>query len=215
MKNTFEANAGLALIAGCVLIIVTMVLHPAGGSFEHLVSIIPIIIISHSIALLAIPFCLVGFWGLTKRLADVYFLSITAFAIIAFGLVAVMCAGAVNGLVLPLFIKRYKTASAETIDSIKPILTYNSTLNHAFDYIFIGAACLAILIWSIAILKTKAFPVWIGYFGLLLAFAAIGMLGAGFVFVNLTGFRVFIFGLVSWILLVGYLLRKPVSVDKS
>ncbi|MEQ9405795.1 MAG: hypothetical protein RIM99_19545 [Cyclobacteriaceae bacterium] len=208
MNTNFEKSAGTSLIIGSILMIITMVLHPVGGDFQHLLSIVTIAVISHSIAVLSIPFVAYGFWGITSRLDSEPFLSRIAFSFMFFGLVAVMIAAALNGMVLTGFIQRYADATPEIIESIRPIMTYNFTLNHAFDFIYIGAVCISTLFWSVAILKTKSLPVWTGYFGLLLTGVAVVLLVAGFVFVDVHGFRLFIFGAVAWTISVGFLLRK-------
>jgi len=213
MKNKMERGSGTALLLGSLLMIITMGLHPAGGSIEHLIKISSVIIITHSLAIISIPFIVFGFWGLTKRLYDQPLLSTFAFIIICLGMIAVLFAAAVNGLVLPLFLKHFSQASPETINLVKPILAYNTSLNHAFDFIYIGAACAATALWSIAILKTNDLPKWIGYFGMLIALLFIVLLSTGFTLVDLTGFRVFIFGLVSWIVLTGFLIRRPVKTN--
>ncbi len=212
MKHT-QKNAGIALVIGSFLMLVTMVLHPAGGDFQHLVLIFNIIIISHALAVLSVPFSLVGFWGLKDRLQGAPFLSHLAFAIIAVGLMAAVAAAAINGLALPLFVKRYSDASAATLEAIRPILHYGSALNHAFDFILIGAVCLAVLLWSIAVIVTKRIPTWVGYYGLLLSALAILMLSLGFHFVDLHGFRWFIFGWVSWIIIIGVIMIKSPDVQ--
>jgi hypothetical protein len=204
-----EKNAGIALLISCFLMTVTMFMHPAGGSIEHLLRITNRIIITHSIAIVAMPFCFVGFWGLTKKLGTENFFSFTAMVVSGFGLIAGMCAAAVNGLVLPLYIQQYKDSPAEIIESIKPILKYGTSLNHAFDFIFIGALCLSILFWSIAMLQAKKLALWLGYFGIALSLLAIVMLAFGFVFVSLQGFRVFVYGVVVWLFLVSVLLIRP------
>lgn len=204
----FEKNAGRSLLIGSLLIIVTMVLHPAGGSIEHILTIKTLIIVTHSIAILSMPFCMIGFWGFTKKLGTENFFSLPAFAIAMFGLIAAMGAGMVNGLALPLFLERYKDASAEVLESIKPIIKYGSALNHGFDYIFIGAMCLSILFWSIAVLQTKKASVWLAYFGIALTLVAIVLLASGFVFVSLHGFRVFVFSVAGWIVWVSFVLMR-------
>lgn len=185
-----------------------MVLHPVGGDFEHLLRIIPVAVISHCIAILSIPFISIGFYGIMKRLGATSFFSIAGFAIAITGLVAVLIAAALNGLALPFMVKAYEGASTDVIESIKPILRYNSRLNHAFDYIYIGATCLSMLFWSISILKTRPFSLWIGYLGLALASGALLMLLFGFYFVDLQGFRIFIFGGVAWNVSMGVLLLR-------
>jgi hypothetical protein len=204
----FEKNAGRSLLISSVLLVLTMLLHPAGGSIEHLLKIIPLIIVTHSIAILSLPFCMIGFWGFTKKLGTENFLSLPAFAIAVFGLIAAMGAAMVNGLALPLFLERYKDAPADVLENIKPILKYGASLNHGFDYIFIGALCLSILLWSIAVLQTKKVTPFLGYFGIALTLLAVILLATGFVFVNLYGFRLFAFGIAGWLLWVSVVLMR-------
>jgi len=208
MKMSFEKSAGIALIAGTVLLVLTMVLHPSGGSLAYLLKIAKIIIISHSIALLALPFLAVGFWGLTKKMGTDSFFSVTAFSMVSFALIAGMIAAAMNGLALPFYIQDYKQASPNVIESLKPIVKNNLAINHAFDFIFIGAMWLAVLLWSIEIILTRKIPVWIGFLGMALFVLAIVMLAFGFVFVNLHGFRIFVLGTVIWIASVAMVLVR-------
>jgi hypothetical protein len=201
-------NAGLALLIGSFLLTVTMVLHPAGGSFEHLLKATKIIVISHAIAIVAMPVCYIGFKGLLQKLGKENLLSQLAMAFSIFGLIAGMLAGAVNGLALPIFINRFADADGATIEILKPILKYGMSINHALDYILIGMLCLSVLMWSIEIVKKKRLFVWLGCFGILITLTAVIMLVSGFVFVNLHGFRVFVFGLVAWIVWAGIALLK-------
>lgn len=184
-----------------------MVLHPVGGNFEHLVRIIPIGIISHSIAILSVPFTAYGFWGLTKRL-DAGFFSNIAFTIMIFGMVAVMLAASINGLILMDFVDSYRDASQETIDGLRPFFVVLHGFNHAFDFIFIGAVLLSTLFWSIAILVSKRLPVLLAYLGFALVLIALLMLLLDYVFVDLHGFRIFIFGWVIWVVYAGLAIRK-------
>ena len=64
MKNQEEKNAGLSLLMGSVMMVVTIGLHPTSGSFEHLLKITSLIIGTHSIAIAAVP--LIAF-GRTRR----------------------------------------------------------------------------------------------------------------------------------------------------
>ena len=203
MSSKLEKAAGLSLLIGSFLMFVTMILHPVGGSIEHIVKVRTMGTIAHSIALLSIPFTWVGFRGITKRLSDAPFFSQTAYAFVTFALLAVMIAAALNGLVLTGFVGRYADASPEVIESIKPLLYFNGALNHAFDYIFMAGICISVLLWSIAILKTRKFTMWLGWFGIILSVLATSMWIVGFVFVDLHGFRIFVFGTVAWIVAAG------------
>ena len=211
MKNKLESNSGGALITGSILMVITMVLHPAGGSMDHLFKAIAMVIITHSIAILSVPIVLFGFWGLTKRLGNDTTISTIGFITICLGMISVMFAAGVNGLAMPIFLTYYKNAAPEIINTLKPILVYSGALNHMFDYIFIGFMCIAVMLWSITIVRTKTLPVWIGYAGIALFVLTIALMLAGFVFVDLMGFRTFIFLFVAWILVVGVHLRKPIE----
>ncbi len=198
-----SAKTGVALLTGSFLLTVTMVLHPAGGSFEQLLSATRMIVISHAIAIAAMPVCYVGFKGLYTVVGKEKLLSQLAMAFVLFALIAGMLAAAINGLALPVFITRFADADAAMIETLKPFLKYGMSLNHAFDYILIGLLCLGVLLWSIETVKTKTLPAWLGYFGIGLVLTALLLLVSGFVFVNLYGFRVFVFGLVAWIVWAG------------
>lgn len=207
MKDQLSRNAGVSLITGSVLLTITMVLHPVGGGLRHLLEISTILISTHAIAIVSLPFLLYGFWGLTYRLDNTNTLSMLAFITISMGVVAGMLAAAINGLALPVFIEGYRDASDETLNSIEPILKYGLSLNMAMDYIFIGATCIAMSLWGILIITKSVFPKWIGYAGILTSISALVSGITGFVFTDLFGFRIFIFGFVLWMVVVGFRLR--------
>jgi len=186
--------------------VVTMVLHPVGGDFDHLVSILTIGRVSHIIAIISLPFVAYGFWGLTLRLKSQ--IATLSFFFMLFGLFAVMLAGATNGLILMDFVDRYSEASEELIASLKPFFRLISAINHAFDFIFIGAVCISTGLWSFIILKSKLLPVYLGWLGVLITLTALVSLLAGFVFVDLHGFRIFIFGWVIWIVGIGIMMTR-------
>jgi hypothetical protein len=112
---------------------------------------------------------------MTQTIGSERFESMLAFAMIPLSLLAIMLAAATNGLILPIFLQHYHDATPETLASIKPILGYSFAVNHAFDYIYTFAFCLAILGWSTAIMITKKLPVWLGWLGILLSIGAINI----------------------------------------
>ena len=208
MNNSFEKKAGIALIVFTILLVFTMVLHPAGGSVEHLVNITGVIVVTHSIAILSLPFGWIGFWGVTKKMGAEHFGSMVAFAMVSIGLLAAMLAAATNGLVLPIFLQHYKDATPEAIAAIKPVMRYSFAVNLAFDYIYTVAFGLAILVWSITILLTRKLPVWIGWLGIASFVITVAIFISGTALNSLPGFRIFITSMVVWILLVGVALCK-------
>ncbi|WP_420317076.1 hypothetical protein [Ekhidna sp.] len=208
MESKNYRGAGVALVIASLLMIVTMVLHPVGGNFNHLLKIVTIGRVTHAMAILSLPFVSFGFWGLTEKLGASSIAKIS-FLFMLFGLIAVMLAAAVNGLILMDFVKSYENASKEVIDSLKPIFILIRSFNHAFDFIFIGAVCVSTGLWSYQIIRTKLLPSFIGWLGLFITLVAITSLVVGIVFVDLHGFRIFIFGWVAWVISIGvFLIRK-------
>ena len=208
MDIQFERKAGIMLIVGSVLMIVTMILHPAGDMEDR-----SLIIGTHVLALLSIPISLVGFWGVTRRICTNSIFSLSAFITMSIGLFAAMCAAAISGLAYPMFRDYYLANSTSEID-IDVVLTYSFALNQAMALIYVGAMCVAMLLWSVAILQTIKLPKWLAYFGILLSAGYVILLVFGVNLTDLDGFRLFIFGSVTWVITAGYLLAKS-TPDKE
>jgi hypothetical protein len=206
--NKFEKNAGTSLIVGSILMVVTMVMHPThmGGHYTGIINTI-----SHSLAIAAIPFCLYGFWGLTKSFKSDGFFANCAFPIMAIGLLAGMLAAIINGLALTFFYQDFENATGTTMDTVDVVLHYSFALNSAMAYVFIGASLLATLFWSIEIINKERYSKWIGYYGALLVIVGIVLPFTGYEILAVSGFRLIIFGLVSWIVIMGIQLRKSTN----
>lgn len=215
MNTSTQKNAGLALIVFTVLLIFTMGLHPAGGSVQHLIRITRLIIITHAIAIFALPFGWMGFWALTKKLGADRFGPMLGFAMISLGLIAVMIAAGTNGLIMPIFLQHYKDATPGAIESIRPVLRYSFAINTAFDYVYTGAFCTAILCWSITILRTRLLAAWLGWLGIAIAIGAVIIFMVGVQAHSVQGFRLFVSSIVIWVLLVGVALYKEKPLTSS
>ncbi|MXV15071.1 hypothetical protein [Hufsiella ginkgonis] len=203
MNKTTNFYYGTAIIAGSFLMIITMALHPAGGTFEHLLRMSRMISIAHVIAIISLPVTAFGFYGLNELLKKHTLFSQFAFITFLFAMIAALFAASANGLVLPMFINNYSDADPETIKIVKLILNYNTTFNHACDFILIAGICVAMSLWSVAIVKTGALPKWLGNFGFLLSAIACVSLFSVTAIIHLTGFRLFVAGYACWSLLAG------------
>lgn len=214
MTKPFFKATGISILIGCFLIIITMVLHPVGGSMDHLLQITPVIVGTHTIALCSLPFLFFGFFGLTSRLKDHNGIAILALVVIGFGLVAVMIAAALNGLILPIFLERNVESISEQKEVITLILSYNFSCNQAMDYIFISACCFSISIYSYLMIRTKNRFRWIGIFGLTLTIIAFIATLIDFTFTNVAGFQIVIFCLAAWMIWAGIILIKNTDEEK-
>jgi hypothetical protein len=214
MKTSFQKLAGDCLVVGSALMVLTMVLHPSGGNLEHIFKISKVLIISHSIAIFSIPFIAFGLYGLSETLQTNSKIAYLGFAFVSFSLVAVMLAASINGLILPMYLSKFHSETGQNLEIVKLIIGYGSKFNKAMDFIFIAGYSIAMLIWSIIIIQTSKLPRWMGFYGLfLLVFVIISFL-LQFDFISVWGFRIYIFGIVSWIILAGFFminLKKDLS----
>jgi len=200
MEKQFYKLSGACLFTGAMLMVLTMVLHPSGGSIEHILQIKKVIVLSHSMAIVSVPILAFGFYGLSLRLKTPSKLSYLAFSFVIFGLFAAMIAGTINGLTLPLFLEK-ATENGMDVNTIKAINWYGRYINLPMDYILIGGLTAAIALWSIVMFRSAHFPRWLAIWGL--SIAVLGGIAAvlGFNFASLLGFRVFVFGVAGWILI--------------
>ncbi|MEM7110181.1 MAG: hypothetical protein AAF519_18280 [Bacteroidota bacterium] len=203
MQNHLYRSSGISLLAGSLLVIVTMILHPSGGSLQRIVDISDILTIAHALAIVSLPFVLFGFYGLSRKLNDKYQIARLALMIMGFGLIAGMLAALFNGLALPYFLSQYEGTLDQKIAVLEPITNFSFSVNKALDYVFIGASCISIFLYSGLIVSENKLPKWIGYFGISILLSSAFGLVTGFAFVSLTGFRIFTFILAGWILLCG------------
>jgi hypothetical protein len=208
-QQAFERKAGTALIIFAILLLLTMVLHPAGNNIPGLIRMSTIILIVHSVAILSLPVGWTGFLGLTRRLGTDHFGAVCAFAFMTIGLIAAMMAATFNGLILPLYLQRYAGESDAVFNSLQTVLRYGFTINKAFDYLYTAAFCIAILTWSIAIVQTGKMDRRIGWTGIALSIIMLAIFFGGMADANrLNGLRIFLGGIIIWIILTGITLRR-------
>ncbi len=200
MKDLSVRASGISLLLGAGLASLTMLLHPSGGSLDHLMKIRQVLVFSHSLAIVCVPLLAFGFLGLTRHLVTDARWAEQGMIFAAFGLVAVLLAGTLNGLVLP----RFATAYAGSEDKyVHMVVDYGRYFNASLTRIFMAFQVLAIVIWSLIMVFTRQFSVKLGYAGLVLGVAAVVLWFSGFNPVTVSGFSIFTGGLVAWLLMTG------------
>ena len=213
MNEQIDRSYGVAILVSVALMTVTVGLHPAGGGIEHLTRITTLIVVTHTIAIISVPILLFGAWGITKKLGTDSGLAVAGLITFSTGLFAVLIAAALNGLALPFFVNGLKNADAKTLEEAGLILRYGFAINQAFDVIFIIFLSAAVIIWSVAILRSKKMPVWLAVFGLVAGSAAIIALASGVVLTHLQGFRFFMAGFILWLICAGIQLLRTAGKD--
>jgi hypothetical protein len=205
MKTNLQQVSGVCLIAGTVMTVVTMVLHPSGGDPGHIFKIRNVLIFSHSIAILSLPFLLFGFYGLTVSLKTKSRLSVLGLILMAFGLVGAMLAATLNGITFPLFLS---ASEQDNPDLVRIVRHYAWAFANPMAYIFIFMSSMAVFIWSLVMFRRRDALRWPGVFGIVFLALTIIAHTAGLNMVSLGNFRVFMAGIVIWNILSGILLVK-------
>ena len=209
MKN--KKPSGIALITGCLLLAFTMALHPSGGNLAHLQKIALINAVAHSVGLTGVLVLCFGFITLKNNVEEYPSLSLAALIITIAGLSAGFLAAIVNGIALPIFINQFTDENSVSWSTAKVIIGYGTSLNHALDFVMIGAINIAVLFWSILLYKSKLISRYINYLGIFIVVLFVIFLFSGFLFVDLHGFRLFILGFILWLFVLGSSLLKTKS----
>ena len=202
---------GIALIVGAVSGMITMSLHPVAGAhpitpgqFEKMAMLM---IGVHVLAIAGVPFSFLGALALTRRLDSPGRIAMTGLVIYGLGLVAVMIAPAMSGLVGTEIIRKM-IAHVPGTEQWRTLMEYNFLINQAFAKIFVVASCSAIALWSSMIVKSRAFSVAIGIYGLLLGPALIIAMISGGLSLDVHGFGLVTFSQAIWFIVAGILLLR-------
>jgi hypothetical protein len=209
---------GIALIIGAVSGMITMSLHPVAGAHpitpEQFEKLAMLMISVHVLAIAGIPFSFLGALALTRRLDSPGRIAVTGLVIYGLGLVAVMIAPAMSGLVGTEIIRKM-IAHVPGTEQWRTLMEYNFLINQAFAKIFVVASCTAIALWSSTIVRHRAFPIAIGIYGLLLGPVLIIAMMTGGLNLDVHGFGLIIFGQAIWFIVIGILLCRSHPIDST
>jgi hypothetical protein len=183
--------------------IITMIFHPGGRiTPEQLEQMIRLNIAVHSLALVSIPVLLLGAWGMSRRLDGGDRLAWAGLVLFGLASVAVMIAGTLNGLAAPALMRKIVAATPETRETWQAMLSYNFQVNQAFARVYSVGASLAIVLWSVAILRYRAMGMGVAIYGVALGLVTAVAICSGLLTPDRHGFAILIFGQAIWFLLV-------------
>jgi hypothetical protein len=195
--------SGLTMVAGSVGVFVTLILHPSErGLFDpaQVGSIGRMMIIVHSLALVSLPLWFIGAFGLSRRIGWCGSFSLAALIIYGFGLAALMNAVVIDGLVTPGLARAIANATPDKAIGWKIAFSHNVLLDQAFMSVFLVACSVAIVSWSVSIVRSAALARALGVFGCVLGTATVitqltGWLGQypHIFFIALTGQAIWFF----------------------
>lgn len=170
---------GWSLIGGTLAGFVTMAMHPSGAQLlADFDRVAPRNAVAHGLSILAIPFLLVGFRAVDARLREAstrWWLDIAG-ALYLVASLAVLIAAVASGFMAQAAARGILDAGPESVERWTTILRGTSVLNQAFATVYVVFLALAVGAWSVAILRGRAFPRWLGGFGLVVSAALLGIL---------------------------------------
>jgi hypothetical protein len=183
--------------------IITMIFHPGGKiAPEQLDQVIRLNIAVHSLALASIPVLFLGAWGMSRRLDGGDRLAWAGLVLFALASIAVMNAGTLNGLVAPKLMRQIVAATPETRGTWQMMLNYNFQVNQAFARVYAVGSSLAILLWSVSILRYRTLGRGVAIYGVVLGLVTSVAICSGLLTPDRHGFAILIFGQAIWFLLV-------------
>jgi hypothetical protein len=207
MRN--ERVSGLALISGSVGMIITMSLHPTGHDLfvsGQLVPMAHLAIAVHTLALMSMPVMYLGALGLSQHLGARERFSVAALVAYGFAMVAGMNAAVFSGLVAPGLARNVQASEAAVADAWRIAFHYNGALNQGFAVVLVVASSLAILLWSVSMLRGAVLSQGVAIYGCFLGPVTVIAVLSGHLRLDVHGFGMVVLGQAVWLIIVGVFL---------
>lgn len=172
-----DTVSGLLLIGGTLVSLLVLMRHPTGlpSAGDQFASVARLAVWVHAIVIAMSVLVFLGFFGLNRRLAATPDLATAALVSYGFATVTVTIAAAISGLVGTELAARYLSAEEPMRQMAHEIYHYNATINQVFAKISFVATAAAILLWSVAMLRSGALGRALGFAGVALGVGTLGV----------------------------------------
>lgn len=206
-----DRAAGFSFIAGSLIGLVVMALHPTGHSLfhsGHFQAVLQLSTAVHVLALLSTPLMLLGALGLSRRLSFASPLVLSALVFFGFSLVGVMNAAIMSGLVNSSVARMMTGATPPEADTWSVLFHYTGHLNQAYALVYVVGSSLAIFLWSFFMARTAVLSRGIGIYGSIIAPLTVLAVLSGLLYLNVHGFGAIMLTQSTWFILVGQTLYR-------
>lgn len=139
---------------------------------------------------------------MTRRIGGADRLAWAGLVLYALASVAVMNAAVCDGLIAPTLIRKIVAATPETRDVWQTLMNFNFQMNQAFARVYAVGSSLAMVLWSVSILRYRTLGRGVGIYGVLLSVATAAGICSGYLTPDKHGFGMLIFGQAIWFLIV-------------
>jgi hypothetical protein len=209
MRN--ETLYGSALIASVLGMTVVAATHPTGqqviasaGDAERMGLVAAAV---HALALASMGVVTFGLVGLSQRLGAGRPVVAAAAVAWAMAVMGVICAASFSGFVAPAVAKEIFAAEEGGRDVFRALFAFNGMLNQAFAKVHVVASSVAILLWSIAMLRT-GFARVLGIVGCVVSVVTVAALVTGRLVMNVHGLAAVEWSQGVWLVWSGVLLIR-------
>src|SRR5205814_2068816 len=159
-------------------------------------------ILVHSLALVSMLALFLGACGLWRRLSLSRHLAFAGLVTYGFAMIAGMITGILNGFVAPRLIYRMMT-HPEAKQAWDIALHYSSDLAQSFAQVLVIASSLAILLWSIAIVRRGGLDRGLGIYGCIVAPLIMVAVLSSHIRLNVHGFGLVVLLQTVWFIVAG------------
>jgi hypothetical protein len=196
---------GIALIAGSVAMLVTMAFHPWGHQFteENYFAMALLNGLVHTLGIASMAISFLGAIALWRRLDAPGRQALAALVVFGISAVAGICAATISGFVAPHLLHRLWESDAADKKYWDAVEHLSWWMNQAFAHVLVLASATSVLLWSLAMLRTRRLSRGVAQYGIVLAPVLILAVGSGHVQLDVHGFGLIVLLQSVWFILVG------------
>ena len=203
---TDNRKSGIALIAGSIGGIVTMAIHPTAGGPMTPAQVDRLAIVSgvaHGFAIFSVLTLFLGACGLARAISGGRGISFAALVTFGFACVAIFIAATDSGFVLPQIMQHMARDAGANMRTWQIVIDGMFQINQAFARIYSVGASVAVIFWSISVLRTGGLGRAVALYGCVISTLIIIGIAVGHLRVNVHGMAAVWFGQAIWFILAG------------
>lgn len=203
---TDNRKSGIALIAGSIGGIVTMAIHPSAAGPLTVAQVDRLAVVSgiaHGLAIVSVVVLFLGAFGLAKGIAASDRISFAGIVTFGFACFAVFIAATVSGFIVPATMKHMVRDTAANTIHWQIVIDGIFQINQAFAQIYSVAASLAVILWSLSVLRNGGMSQGIAAYGCIISGFIIVGICIGHLRLNVHGMAAVWFGQATWFILAG------------
>jgi hypothetical protein len=201
-----DRKPGIALIAGSLGGLLTMHIHPTGTvaitTEAQVANLAVASAVAHSLALVSVLLLFLGACGLAKRVAGNDWLWFTAIVTYGFSCVAIMIAAAVSGFIIPGIMKQMLRDAPSNAHLWQAVMAGIFQINQAMARIFSVGSSVAIILWSVSVLRHGQLGRVLAIYGCAAGLAIVIAVSAGLRF-DVRGMAAVMVGFAVWFIAAG------------